>query len=671
MRLRKLRTIAAALALAAALVPAQVPVTVMAADAEAQNQEQVQEEADKDKKEEEKKEDKDKKDDSKDEKKDEKPEDDKGKEDVQAAQEAAEDPAQGSTEAAAQPQEVPQKEGDAKGTLADALKEEQSTLSDDSVYLVRIGYQFDDGSFDEWDRGTALLAGPATGAKILVTRQGLADTSASSALAARIKSEREESYSRINVYLSNDTETEAHMRVRVIDTKGNEEDIAGIKIKNGLALITLRTAPSTPACVFGAKTSPAEIRGREVGIKAAGSLDDRSEVRTFKGEIIEPSDKSDGLFVSADMSGVSATGGILFDGNGHVVGMIAGEGDEKPCFTVNAIQTFLSTNGVTYRTASEIEERSSTIEKEAVEDAIREAEASVPAADKTGLQESYDLAKGLRKGKYTKESYAAVEASLESAKKCLDNEKATPAEVKAAKENLDAAVSALEEKSIPISAQEAIPAAAALVILAVIIAVIKSVKGKGGRRGNTGRKKAGNPSGRGRKEEASEEDDLYYDDLDVDMTKKAKKRKEEYGPSDGAASRVKYAEDIDLEEDSRVMELDKDGRDGTSLLITQAYLVRKDNGNKIPITSGTFTIGKEAGKVDYQIRGNTTVSRQHAMVIVKEDKETGKNKYYIEDLHSRNFTYVDGQQIRPELPVEITDGTMIRLSNVEMEFHEK
>lgn len=670
MRLRKLRTIAAALALAAALVPAQVPVTVMAADAEAQNQEQVQEEADKDKKEEEKKEDKDKKDDSKDEKKeDEKSEVDKDKEDVQAAQEAAEDPAQGSTEAAAQPQAAPQKEGDAKGTLADALKEEQSTLSDDCVYLVRIGYQFDDGSFDEWARGTALLAGPATNAKVLVTRQGLADTAASSALAARIKSEREEVYSRIGVYLSNDTETEAHMRVRVIDTKGNEEDIAGIKIKNGLALITLRTAPSTPACVFGAKTSPAEIRGREIGIKAAGSLDDRSEVRTFTGEVIEPSDKSDGLYVSADMSGISATGGILFDSKGHVVGMIAGEGDEKPCFTVNAIQTFMSTNGVTYRTASEIEERSSTIEKEDVADAIREAEASVPETDKTGLQESYDLAKKLRKGKYTKESYAAVEANLEPAEKCLANEKATPAEVKAAKENLDAAVAALEEKSIPISAQEAIPVIAGLVILAIVIAVAKSVKEKGGRSGAARRRKAKSTSRRNRKEEASEEDDLY-DDLDIDVTKKSKKRKEGYKPSDSHASRVTYAEDIDLEE-SRVVELDKDGSDGTSLLTTQAYLVRKDNGNKIPITSGNFVIGKEAGKVDYQIKGNTTVSRQHARIIVKEDKEAGKNKYYIEDLHSRNFTYVNGEQIRTEDPAVITDGTMIRLSNVEMEFHEK
>ena len=284
----------------------------------------------------------------------------------------------------------------------------------------------------------------------------------------------------------------------------------------------------------------------------------------------------------------------------------------------------MSTNGVTFRTASEIKEYSDTVEKEDVTDSIRAAEESVPETDKTGLQESYDLAKKLRKGKYTKESYTAVEANLESAKKCLDNEKATPAEVKAAKENLDAAIAALEEKSVPLSAQEAIPMIAALVILAVVIAVAKSVKEKGGRRGNAGRRKAKNISRRGRKEETPEEDDLYYDDLDVDVTKKSKKRNEGYKPSDGLASRVKYAENVDLE-DSRVVELDKDGSDGTSLLTTQAYLVRKDNGNKIPITSSKFIIGKEAGKVDYQIKGNTTVSRQHARIIVKEDKETGKN----------------------------------------------
>lgn len=270
------------------------------------------------------------------------------------------EPAAGFGNTGATGRAVPQEERGANGIIADALKEEQPLLSDEAVYLVRIGYRFDDGSFDEWESGTALLAGYIDDQKYLITRQELADISASSALATRIKSEREDIYKRIGVCFSNDTITEAHMRVRVIDTNGNEEDVAGIKFKNGLALITLRTSPPVPSCVFATNTSPAELQGHEVGVKAAvrtaENFDGSNEVRTFAGEVIAPSDGSDGLYVSADMSGVSAAGGILYDSSGHVVGIIAGEGDEKPCFTVHAIQKFLSVNGVAYRTSSQIEE---------------------------------------------------------------------------------------------------------------------------------------------------------------------------------------------------------------------------------------------------------------------------------------------------------------------------
>ena len=45
-------------------------------------------------------------------------------------------------------------------------------VADDDILLIRIGYEFDDGSFDEWMRGTGFIVGP----RYILTRQSLIDT---------------------------------------------------------------------------------------------------------------------------------------------------------------------------------------------------------------------------------------------------------------------------------------------------------------------------------------------------------------------------------------------------------------------------------------------------------------------------------------------------------------
>lgn len=94
----------------------------------------------------------------------------------------------------------------------------------------------------------------------------------------------------------------------------------------------------------------------------------------------------------------------------------------------------------------------------------------------------------------------------------------------------------------------------------------------------------------------------------------------------------------------------------------EPFLIRSRNNERIPINKPVFRIGKEKSYVDYFIGDNTTISRSHANIIVREDK------YFIVDTNSTNHTYVNGQMIPSNAEIEICHGTRIRLANEDFEF---
>lgn len=94
-----------------------------------------------------------------------------------------------------------------------------------------------------------------------------------------------------------------------------------------------------------------------------------------------------------------------------------------------------------------------------------------------------------------------------------------------------------------------------------------------------------------------------------------------------------------------------------------AYLIRRKNGEKIPITSQNFAIGKERRRVNYCISDNTSVSRYH-VVITKKGSD-----YYAADQKSSNFTFVNGVQLSPYQETLLTDRSTLKLSDEEFEFH--
>lgn len=93
------------------------------------------------------------------------------------------------------------------------------------------------------------------------------------------------------------------------------------------------------------------------------------------------------------------------------------------------------------------------------------------------------------------------------------------------------------------------------------------------------------------------------------------------------------------------------------------YLIRVSIGERIDINKPVFRLGKERQYVDYFVTNNNAVSRSHANIV------TRGNRYFVVDLNTTNFTYINGQIIQPNIEVEIFDCNILKLANEEFEFH--
>lgn len=93
------------------------------------------------------------------------------------------------------------------------------------------------------------------------------------------------------------------------------------------------------------------------------------------------------------------------------------------------------------------------------------------------------------------------------------------------------------------------------------------------------------------------------------------------------------------------------------------YLIRYSTGERIEINKPAFRLGKESRYVDYFVSNNDTVSRSHADII------TRNGHYYVIDLHTTNYTYINGTILPEHTEVEIFDGNILKLANEEFEFH--
>ena len=566
-----------------------------------------------------------------------------------AGKESEEGSTQESTEAAGVEEpgspesEESQKEDPAhpESSVREALENERAMVADDDILLIRIGYEFDDGSFDEWMRGTGFIVGP----RYILTRQSLIDTASDSALFARIVKERGEAYKRVGINLLTGEDAAKHVTYYVSDRAGNRIEISDSSMKSGLGLLVTKKAMDIPACVFSKVSVDDLAEGTVIHAKTAADTGEKFSVRTFD----------------------------VYDDNGHVIGLVASDAQDLTSFSEKALEAFLSMNGVDFRSSEQMEAEKEAQRTEETMDDLYSAE--MDAVDKAMLEEAISKASSVNMEEYTDASAAALAEALEKAKSVDVREDASQKEVDDALDALNAAYEGLTSKGKFSGFAGFMDGPGRIIIGVVAIfvgmlgAAVVMAKKRMIRPGKLfKRKKVRNVKDVEEiLRELSEEERgnlEYADDEFADMTRREKDRDTRI-PRDKGKDDLEYADEDEFTEDEAT-DLEADSEDGssdTTVLTRKAYLIRLSNGKRIPISKKDFVIGKEKGKVDYCISGEPTVSRVHALI-----RNIG-GKYYIEDQASTNYTYYEGKQIPEYKAVYLEDGRRFKLSDVEFEFH--
>ena len=147
-------------------------------------------------------------------------------------------------------------------------------------------------------------------------------------------------------------------------------------------------------------------------------------------------------------------------------------------------------------------------------------------------------------------------------------------------------------------------------------------------------------------------DDICEEKPDKAFTTTATNDEDGYGGTETFDNLQKNAqESLKLKNKTRELEDEK-----------AAYIVRKRTNEKILINRNIFKLGKDAAYVDYCIRNNPTVSRNHADIVRKADG------YYLVDKGSLNHTFVDGKKLEPDEYRKLRNGCLFQLANEVFQF---
>lgn len=99
-------------------------------------------------------------------------------------------------------------------------------------------------------------------------------------------------------------------------------------------------------------------------------------------------------------------------------------------------------------------------------------------------------------------------------------------------------------------------------------------------------------------------------------------------------------------------------------VVHNPYLILEENRMRLEIHGTDYVLGKDPNRADGVIYNHNTVSRQHCVILHENDN------YYIQDLNSKNGTYVNEQYVPAGIKTALHDGDRIRLAECNMIFYE-
>lgn len=386
-----------------------------------------------------------------------------------------------------------------------------------------------------------------------------------------------------------------------------------------------------------------------------------SEVLTYEGVCAELLDGS--IRHTCDFR-MGCVGGPIIDRYGRIVAIITyvpGESNVYSALPINQIKDYLDSNGFAYRSdvndyskpqTTETTEAPPTVYKNELFDAISEAEYII-------TNES--------EGVYTEESYRSFELAYDKAVKIYKAENALQKDVDDREAELRDAIAKLvhiqKKNNTKLIIIIAVSVVAAVLFVLLVVLIIKKVRRQKAEKEEAKRIKTieGSHGIQG----ASSDESLRLRNVGLPSAQlyaqfDAKQRLEnKQSDADLGAKSV-----VHMEPGIKVLP----DEEGTTVLNSfvqapiNAFLYRSSTGESVAVTNDSFCIGKNTEGVDYRVDGNTNISRFHA--VITRSNET----YYIEDLGSTNYTFVNSVKIAPNRKQQIQSNDVIFMADEEFIF---
>lgn len=362
-------------------------------------------------------------------------------------------------------------------SIADVLSAEQNTLSNDSIYRIRIGYEFEDGSFDEWASGTGFLVGD----KYILTTQSLSDTTTTSPLFKRIAEERAAAYTKIGVSLSDAEKTEKNIKIKIYDTSGKEKTVTSSIAENGIGVIVINQPEPSVAAVFEDADKIDVSDGSVFNIKYTQKSNSQSDVEQISSMISSEKEgnKENTFGLTVDNIGDQNTiGSPVLNEKGNVAGMVMIHGDVVTAIQGNVLQTFLTNNGIKFNTASSIKNK---MDQDLEDQAKKEVDDAVKSnLDPSKLEKAISDAEAVEREKYLPDSLAILDESVKKGKEVLESEEKTQAQIDAATDNINKSIETLQvdDSTFIDKHKNKIYIGIAVVVIAAVLITIRNAKKK-------------------------------------------------------------------------------------------------------------------------------------------------------------------------------------------------
>lgn len=341
------------------------------------------------------------------------------------------------------------------------------------------------------------------------------------------------------------------------------------------------------------------------------------------------------------------------DGVGRVIGIntsrVSIEEGYYYAMEINDVKTLLNQLGVTYNegggttggttgtegNATTGTEGTGTNDGEVKDDPVVEPVAADTSKLESAISDAEDK---LADGKYTEDSVKELEDKLDSAYEVMDDDEASQEIIDKAQDEVEKAADDLEEQKGPGMMLWIIIGAAVVIIVVIVVILVVS-------------------SGNKKKKEEMERERM--------MRQRAEEqRRTAPAPRAEARSYNPVQEPSAGAGETSVL---GEGRGETTVLgasaQSAAYMIRKKTNERVVISAPSFTIGKERSRVNYCISDNTSVSRCHARISRKG------SQYFVADMNSTNFTFVNGVKVVPGQEVALKDNDTVRFADEDFEFH--